>query len=173
MLNPFSHYLETGQLDFSTGHIKFFNVDMIMVPTSTMAHFYKSCGENAKDIFYKVGFEQVKAAFAAYEKQFKVSQMSFETFQSLFPESLQLGGWGKIFFKNIDFDNIKKNLIVVEKNPFAQHYFKMFGKQQTGIDDYLRGVFAAGFFLISAIKVKCVETKCIAKGDEFCEFRFS
>ena len=109
------HFIETGQIDFSSGHIKFFNVDMVMVPSATMAFIHHSCKN--KDVFYQAGLNQVKTAFAAYEKQFKVSQIDQETFYNLFAPTLQLGGWGNVEFKEIDFSEVEKTIINVKDNP--------------------------------------------------------
>ena len=68
--------------------------------------------------------------------------------------------------------NVKRHHAVFHlKNPFiCEQYKKLFGSSKKPIDYYLAGLFAGASHEIIAGKVKCIETKCVAKGDEYCEF---
>ena len=173
--DPFMNYLETGQIEITDGHIKLFNVDMSMMPASTYANLHKKVcdlGEKGRNTFYEVGKDQIKSVFSAFDQGYNVKIMDVETFMKLFAPSLNVAGWRKISFKNFDYDGKGETTITIKNNPYAKIYKEKFGLQKQGVDDYSRGLFAAGMVAVTGKKLSlCSETKCIAKGDDCCEFK--
>ncbi|MHA1854387.1 MAG: hypothetical protein ACTSUF_12885 [Candidatus Heimdallarchaeaceae archaeon] len=171
--NPFMQYIETGQIDFSAGHLKLFNQSMVMFPTTTYVNFHKKCinlGEKGKKLIFDIGWEQVKTVFSKFDKDYKITKMDAERFTQLFAPTIKTCGWGDVRFEQIKLDKGQETIVIINNNPFAYIYKKILGIQKEGVDDYLLGLFAAGIYAISGKKVAAKETKCIAKGDKHCEF---
>jgi predicted hydrocarbon binding protein len=80
-------------------------------------------------------------------------------------------GWGKITFKDSNFE--KNHMRVIVQNSFEA---RGYGKSATPVCHLLRGYLAG---VLSTMltpnartrKVELVEIKCVAKGDEYCEFQ--
>ena len=167
------HYIETGQLVFREGSIVFFGYNMIFTPTRTMAlirHLLlENYGDKATDVLYKGGYGHLKHIFGTFSSKFDLSKMDQKTFLDLFTPSGQTLGLGE--FKVISL-NPKTGLTVLtsNNNPFAQTYKEMYGKQEKGVDDFIRGMIAYLSEAFSKKQATCEETKCIAKGDKYCEF---
>ncbi|OGM02764.1 hypothetical protein A3K72_00170 [Candidatus Woesearchaeota archaeon RBG_13_36_6] len=171
--SSFLDYLQKGQIKIKDGNIVFFGFDMIFIPAKSYAILHhslrKEFGKKAADNFCEAGKKHMENIIATYAKRFDLSKMDFQTFSNLFTPSTQTFGFGKIIVKKID---IKKGFIVVrsENNPYALVYKEMYGIQQYDVDDLLRGMFAGASELFNKKQSECIETKCIAKGDTYCEF---
>jgi len=77
-------------------------------------------------------------------------------------------GWGKICFKGLAVEKGKvKGRIVVEGSFEAKGY----GKSTIPVCHFLRGYLAGVLSTILATRVEILETKCLAKGDDYCEFQ--
>ena len=172
--NPFMHYIETGQIDFSEGHLKLFDQSMVMFPTTTYVNFHKKCvglGEKGRKLIYDVGWEQIKAVFSVFERDYKITEMDQERFISLFAPTIKTCGWGDVKIEQMKLEKGGNTIYIITNNPFAQIYKKIHGQQKQGVDDYLLGLLAGGTFAVSGKKVQGKEIKCMAKGDPYCEFR--
>lgn len=171
--NPFMHYIETGQIDFSEGHLKLFDQSMVMFPTTTYVNFHKKIVAlpKGRQLIYDVGWEQIKAVFSVFERDYKITEMDAERFTQLFSPTIKTCGWGDVRIEQMKLEKGEETVYKIEKNPFAIIYKKIYGIQKKGVDDYLLGLFAGGTYAISGKEVKGEETKCIAKGDPYCEFR--
>jgi len=74
-------------------------------------------------------------------------------------------GWFKI--KKIDIDPEKGGYIQIEQSFIAEEY----GKSEKPVCDFLAGFFVGAFNEVFGKEFACEETKCIAKGDKYCEFK--
>lgn len=80
----------------------------------------------------------------------------------------QFVGWGKFVFTAIDF---KSDYYVIKgMSQIAAEYRRLFGLQNKPVDHFMRGQAIAMIEEIIGKKMQGIETKCIAKGDNFCEF---
>ncbi|MDY6930886.1 MAG: 4-vinyl reductase [Halobacteriota archaeon] len=79
-------------------------------------------------------------------------------------EIIEYSGWGKI---NIDFDN---GIIRIYNSLISKYYIRHEGTSEDAVDDIIRGIIASIFEEIEGKECKVRETKCIAQGDEYCEF---
>jgi len=170
--NPFMHYIESGQIDFSEGHLKLFNQSMVMFPTTTYINLHKKIVAlpKGKQLIYEIGWEQIKAVFSVFQRDFKITEMDTERFSQLFAPTIKTCGWGDVKIEQMKLRKGEKTIYIIKNNPFATLYKNIHGLQKQGVDDYLLGLFAGGTFTISGKKVKAKENKCIAKGDDYCEF---
>ncbi|MEK9178897.1 MAG: 4-vinyl reductase [Patescibacteria group bacterium] len=57
-----------------------------------------------------------------------------------------------------------------EKSPFAKYLRQMYGLTATAVDAYLSGILAGTLQAVTGKVLVCIETKCIAKGDNYCFF---
>ncbi len=120
-------------------------------------------------VFYTLGVFQGRDAFRMISKNFgyaetfhdKKKLLEFQTGQSV------VVGRGDFSWERMDFE---KNIFVAKgASPHAEEYRKLFGVQKVPVDHFLRGVTAA--FIEETIKKKvfCVEKRCVANGNEYCE----
>ena len=81
---------------------------------------------------------------------------------------LELLGYGSHEISKIDF---KKNLYIFKTSSASASSFKnLFGLQKLSKDVYLSGMWAGALEAISGENVVCIETSCVAKGNQYCEF---
>jgi len=76
--------------------------------------------------------------------------------------------WGKISFRNIDFEKASGRVLIADSFEAAAH------KSKQSSCHFFRG-FLAGFLsrLFERKSITVIEEKCTARGDEHCEFRFA
>ncbi|MDY6964927.1 MAG: V4R domain-containing protein [Halobacteriota archaeon] len=79
-------------------------------------------------------------------------------------EIVEKSGWGKI---NID---DSRKIVRVHNSLVSKYYIKHEGISHEAIDDIMRGIIGAIFEAVEERVCKIKETKCIAKGDDYCEF---
>jgi predicted hydrocarbon binding protein len=125
--------------------------------------------KDCMSIFYTLGRFQGRDAFRMISKNFgyaetfrdKKKLLEFQTGQS------SVVGRGDFSWEVMDF---KKNIFVAKGvSPHAEEYRKSFGMHKFPVDHFLRGVTAA--FIEETIKKKvfCVENRCVASGNKYCE----
>ena len=171
--NSFLDYVQKGQIQLQDGKIIFFGFDMVFIPARTYSvlHYLlrKEFDDKSSESFCEAGKKHIQNIIATYKKKFDLSKMDFQTFSDLFTPSTQTLGFGKIIVKKVD---VKKGIIIIrsKKNPYALIYKEMYGIQKYGVDDLFRGMLAGASELFSKKNSECIETKCIAKGDSYCEF---
>lgn len=76
-----------------------------------------------------------------------------------------LAGFGKM--EVVSWDVQKKEMIY---RVYDSTVAKMYGNVGRAVDHIPRGWFAGASSVFFKTDVDCVETKCLSKGDEFCEF---
>ncbi len=80
----------------------------------------------------------------------------------------EFGGLGKFKIKKID---IKNKIAIIHMNSiFAKEYVRIFGLNKYPVDFTVCGTLSVFLERICNDKFVCYETKCISKGDNFCEF---
>lgn len=131
-------------------------LEQIFFPSAALIILYeggKACGEaSAKRLMGQLG-------------------SSTEDLLQAIAKMKEAEGWGKITFQNPNFK--KKHIRVIVENSFEA---RGYGRSTTPVCHLLRGYLAGGISTILAPnartrKVELVETKCAAKGDEYCEFQ--
>ena len=75
-------------------------------------------------------------------------------------------GWGKIEFRDFVFSDVHGRVIV--RDSFEA---KEYGKSHTSICHFIRGYLAGALSTILNAEIGLIETKCAAKGDDYCEFQ--
>ena len=83
-------------------------------------------------------------------------------------EIYQVYGLGKL--QVVDLDNDKKQAVIrVYESPIAQASLKQ-GRSKTNTCTINAAVLAGMFSYLFNKKIDCIETRCLAKGNSFCEF---
>lgn len=78
-------------------------------------------------------------------------------------------GYGKIEIKKIDLDK-GEAIVHVKKSAFGETYKRLYGSSDEPVCNFLAGLVGGVGKELSGKDVVAEETKCIAKGDRYCEF---
>lgn len=89
--------------------------------------------------------------------------MEFEELPSMLEEFFTEGGWGKIQAE-VDFTK-KEALVTIENSALARQT-----NTEEPVCHFARGFIAGVCDVMFHGSTECLETKCIAKGDAYCEF---
>lgn len=167
-------YIETGQLKFEEGKIIFFGHEMMFIPITTQTTLYhlikKDFGnKKVKELFFEQGYQHINNILKGFTEKFDLSKMDIKTFLDLFSPTVQTIGMGYMEYET---PRIFEGhaFIRVKNNSFAKAYLELYGTQKSGVDDFFRGIFAGFLDSLTKKQTVCTETKCIAKGDKYCEF---
>ena len=170
----FAKLVASGQFKVEKdGRMLIEGINVVAIPALTLAKLWK---EVPPEILYEAGRYQGQKAVEVHTKYFgfaksvipklisgimdKVLDFAITTFSSV--------GWGR--FEIEKYDKEKMEVIVTNKtNPIAKCYLRDFGKSDKPIDYFFIGLIE-GLLNSLNIKAKCIETKCIACGDEACVF---
>ncbi|MCM2325088.1 MAG: hypothetical protein NDI94_01375 [Candidatus Woesearchaeota archaeon] len=80
----------------------------------------------------------------------------------------ELLGYGKVTWVRMDFD---RGVFIVKMNsPYAEGYRNIYGFSKTPVDYWNAGGWAGCLQYVLGKEVVCIETSCIAKGNQHCEF---
>jgi len=166
--------LKTGHINLKDGLIVIFKGHNFLFPIRS---FLKLCeiligkvGEKeTDDIFKEVGTFQLLQAAQRYTVLFDLEKMEKRKFIKFGTKIFEMLGMGKYEFLNWDENN--KIITVISRNvPTAIEFKMIYGKTLKPIDSFVCGVIEATFYLYFNTPMKCVETKCIACGDPYCQF---
>jgi len=150
------------------GHLKLLDRRYIVIGQSTLANiiiaFHKSLGyEKAAHVLYNLG-EELGKRYARYWKSKLQTGSAKELFERVLRFSWSLG-WGR--YELVKLDVRKKNYIIrVHDSIIAQNLKNV----DMPVDHLQAGILAGMLNHVFGKVVKIVETKCIASGDEVCEF---
>jgi len=118
---------------------------------------------------YDLGKFQVEEAIKRYKKALGIQKLDRMKIVDLFLQPTQLMGLGNLELKNANYEK-GEGTYVMSKNAMATLYLQTKGKAKKPIDYYLCGVIAGGFKTLCGKRTECMETKCVACGDPFCQF---
>lgn len=165
-------------LDFRGGELKIANTRAAIFPGITLVRLQNLILEEnpgLKNIIKEVGYRQGKDAVFFARKTGRET----EVVKNLL-ESSKLMGLGE--FKIIEMDKEKGKLVVHSNNSLVGDFYsrrvkgdfvretKERFKTNEPVDFFITGLLEGVVESISGKEVKGKETKCIAKGDRYCEF---
>ncbi len=166
-MNLYEMFKFSKTISWKDGEIKLMKTYVSVVPTTLLCEMQKnlvnSLGfqkaynliyESAKTGSYKWNEEFIKAHDFKDKRKIVDWQWKIVTF----------AGWGKWQIINID---LEQNLLNArfEKSPLAKTY----GKSNYPVDIIPVGFSAGGISANFGADLECIETKCVAMGDQFCE----
>jgi len=175
--NFFYELLETGQLRVTdNGTVVFLGEYNLMLPTRVFLKLQKmlteSLGEKGEKILYELGAYQIKHAFDRYKKMFNVQEMDKIKIEEFGLKLLAAIGYGVFEVIEIDPKN-GTGIIINKKLPTAELFRLTNGISKKPIDFFICGLLAEAVYTVFGKKVGCIETKCLACGDPYCQFEFS
>lgn len=165
MLDLFIKLVLHKQLVISDGNIKIFGThNVTFFPLANLFYILQLIDKLKKqDELYlaskRLGNEWINGLLKAY-------RMDTIREQAKWGENVfTLAGFGKM--KVVSWDVQKKEMIY---RVYNSNIAKMYGNIGRAVDHIPRGWFAGASSVFFKSDVDCVETKCLSKGDEFCEF---
>lgn len=166
MFNILKELLFSRELSFEEGIITMLKGRVVIIPIHIFVDIYKELQEHKIDpnkFLYEIGEKEGVYWIGQIKDRYRMKPA--ETLKWGL-NSMSVGGWGKI--ETVKVDLIKKDIAVFRayNSPFA----KLLGITGKVSDPILAGFIGGGGSIIYNRSLECKETKCIAKGDMFCEF---
>ena len=166
-MNFYDLFKFSKTISWSDGEIKLMDTFVSIVPTTLLAEIQKnlvtSLGikkaydlvyESSKSGAYKWNDDFIKAHNFTDKRKIVDWQWKIVTF----------AGWGKWQIINIDLEQKRLNA-KFESSPLAKYY----GKSKYPVDIIATGFSAGGISAAFGEDLDCIETNCIAMGNQFCE----
>jgi len=142
----------------------------IILPVRTLNFLFKNLletnKEEGKKIITMIAEKQITNAIRRYKEVFGLEKVSLNDIIFNFLQFLEILGVGKPQFTLVN----EKTIIIRLESILAREYVLEYGKREESWDFYIEKLIEFGFEKMLDQKVECKETKCIAKGDETCEF---
>lgn len=148
----------------------FKGIRVIIIRAGTFVELQKDVedcfGEQARALFYDAGVRAGRESAKVLLEEWKERGTDFLARLKEFYSSEGVG-WFKI--REINVNQPKhEGYIRIEQSFIAEEY----GRSERPVCDFLSGYFAGVLEQVFGGEFSCSETKCIAKGDPLCEFRF-
>jgi len=128
----------------------------------------KEKGEEWRKIFYEAGKKALEEIAPTYKMLLMIPRNSEISKKKIIDGVVEIWSWmscGRPEVTKMDFKRNKFTYRLYD-SVIAKPYI---GRGQT-MCDYFSGVIAGGFGSLLGAELNCREIKCIANGDEFCEF---
>ena len=125
-------------------------------------------GEGWREIFYEAGKNALGEIAPTYKMLVMIPRTSETSKKKLIEELVEIWSWMSCGRPEVTKMDLKRNKFTfrLHDSVLAKPYIGS-GKMMC---DYFSGVIAGGFGSLFGAELKCREVKCIAHGDEFCEF---
>ncbi len=151
------------------GQIKLLKSRYMLVHVPAMAKiiydFSKIKGGRKK--LYETGFESGKAVISDFRKVLPPAKFLVNSMMNTMMGVQEMLGWGKFELKKL---KKKKHYMIVHwDSAIAIEMVKKFGRQKEAMCSWPCGVLAGAIGILLDDELRTRETKCIAKGDEYCE----
>jgi len=168
----FHHLIAYGGFNIKDG-VMFVWVDpCFFVPIRAFSLLHndlrKELGDNeADDLFYWLGRLNGMAGTVVLINKFGFNSRDLAKIMN----SVTQDGFGYLTLKRFEGKGDKLSGEIEGKNStHALQYKELFGIQKAPVDQYIMGVMAGGSEILFDTGVKAREEKCMAKGDEFCQY---
>jgi hypothetical protein len=167
MFDTFKKLMFARQINFEEGRISLLNQPVMIVPVETFVTMTKTLRADlgrtkADEIIYKATKLAAIKYLNVLKKSFSMSKVDMIKWAA---NSLTLAGWGKITIIGVDGEKNRADIRVYDSS-----VAKGLGKDPEPTDIFLAGYFAGGETAVFGKDVDVKEIKCIAKGDQYCEF---
>ena len=129
------------------------------------------CGsQNCSEVFYNSGELQAYNAVKGLTEKYGFDKLLKSRKKLLEFNSSQQETIGRGPLTCLKFDTKEDIYIFSSPSTFAAQYKRVFGLQKEPVDFFVRGQLCGFIEYLVGKKLFCVETKCIAVGDDKCEF---
>jgi predicted hydrocarbon binding protein len=165
--------VKLGKIRIEKGLIIFLNAHNILLPVRVLLKLQQMLEERigeekATEFLKELGSFQIKQALVRYTELLGIKMMEKYKFEEFGKDVLMILGYGNYEIK-VQHEN-KRMILQSDNTPIAREFNLMFGKSKRPIDFYLCGMFEEVGKCIFGVSMKCIETKCIACGDPYCQF---
>jgi len=174
--NFLKELMETGQFYIDEdGHLILLGEYAILSPAGVLLKLQQLLEENVgkektEKILMSLGEFQVESAARRYIKRFHFQKIDKRQIADLTFKIINSLGWGDVTIKKISFKD-KTADVILKNSTLSLKYKQLFQKNsERPIDYWLAGILKKHFSLIFGEEMEIKEVKCLAKGDEFCEF---
>ncbi len=156
--------LEQAEYNEEKGEIRIAGADWILMRSATFRDLIKEMERILESGAVVIWLEAGRRAGKEFARTFLSEGMEPEEVPKLLEEFFTQGGWGNI---QVKVNYTKKEAVVrIENSATARQ-----AKAKEPICHFIRGYIAGICDAVFDTYTVCVETKCIAKGDAFCEFQ--
>lgn len=172
--DTFKKILLSGAFSVEKGRIKLFgDMDWSLYYSKALASTLQSIGEEkGEEYLYNLGYRATKVGGRELKDKVGIKKPGWPS-QKIIVEMLDFLGYGKVDFVKADINNEGYHSIIlhVKHNPTAEAAKDMFGEESM-ICGFFRGVYSAhGEMELGLQNPKLLESKCITKGDSYCEWK--
>lgn len=152
--------LFSGQFKMEMGELKLLNQDIAFFPVKLFSLIIEQNPTIIKDVY-----EGSKESAIIFSEEIK-SRYKFKSFdlKNWLKDIIEVAGWGIMNFTSYDARKHKAS-IILEKSKLGKA-----ATRKHFADHPLRGFFAGGGSISMKKNLECIEVRCIANGDKFCEF---
>jgi predicted hydrocarbon binding protein len=155
--------LEQAECDMEKGEMRIAGTDWILMSGATFRDLIGGTERILGSANVALWYEAGKHAGSEFSGNLVRLGMEFEELPAALEEFFTKGGWGKI---QVDVDFMKKEALVTIRNSVAARGIEAKESVCHSIRGFIAGVCDVIFHGLTV----CLETKCIAKGDPYCEF---
>ncbi len=156
---------ETAIWERYAGRFSVIDVPAVILSIETFVNFQKNAErilgcDGAAVLLYETGKKAGEKWIGRFSKEWNLNEQSFiEAVQNFYAEL----GWGKF---DITENNVEELFVKVENSFIARGY----GKSDIAVCHFLRGYNAGLAEVLNGKYLEAYETRCMAKGDDCCEF---
>jgi predicted hydrocarbon binding protein len=156
---------ETATWERHNGGFSVIDVPAVIISIETFVSFQKNAErilgcDGAAVLLYETGKKAGEQWVSRFSKEWGLRDKEFiEAVQNFYAEL----GWGMFDIK----ENSKKELIIRVENSFI---VRGYGKSTAAVCHFLRGYNAGLAEVLKEKYLEACETRCMAKGDDCCEF---
>jgi predicted hydrocarbon binding protein len=164
MFELFNKLILARKLDFKRGEISLFGTNICLIPPEIYLEFIKELERvGEQEVVYESSFNSARLWFGELSR--KNSKITKNELIDFVPKILNLLAVGKVEIVESDLVNkiFKVNL---DNSLIAEIY----GKSSSPVDLQFSGYLAGAFSFIFKEEMKCIEEKCLARGDKSCQF---
>ncbi|MFZ5955866.1 MAG: V4R domain-containing protein [Nanoarchaeota archaeon] len=158
----------------SEGSLLLWNTSVIISPVQVnliKTKLYEEFSETESNkIEYFVGKIQAKTGMQIINKKFGYAKTISDKKKLVIFNNGQFELLGQGRFKIVKQDVKTGTVVTKTKSQYAREYKTLFGVQKKSVDYFMAGLWAGTIEQIYGKTSACIETQCIAKGDEECEF---
>ncbi len=158
-------------LDTTDGQLSLMGTPISIVPTDLLCEQQRMLIQilGIEHAYQNIYLSSKKGAYS-YNKEF-IKKQKFEDKRKIIDWQMKIvtfAGWGEVELALSDLKN----------NEFKFHfknspYPKSYGQTKYPVDFVAAGFAAGGLSVVAGVDLDAVETKCISKGDPFCEIEIS
>lgn len=163
MFDAFRKLLMAGQIKFEEGNITFLNSRIVITPAELLINLMERFKDDEKICleFYKASrFTHIEGFAEEVSKRYGIKQIELAKWLI---NGANTGGWGVVKFTAED--DFNKMAVIEVRNSVSKKV-----KSYVPVDHFLRGQIAGGASAAFDMNLDCIERKCMATGDDCCEF---